>query len=156
MVAYFSRSGNTRVIAGQIHRARASDLFEIVPATPYPDDYEQTVEQARRERDSGYEPPLKSTVADLASYETVFLGFPVWGETAPPIVRSFLARHDLSGKFLIPFITHGGYGVGNSLAVLSKYAPHARLVEGLTIEADQERRTLNTVTDWLGKIRLPE
>ena len=155
MVAYFSRSGNTRVIAGQIQRARASDLFEIVPATPYPDDYEQTVEQARRERDSGYEPPLKSTVAAVASYETIFLGFPIWGETAPPIIRSFLARHDLSGKTLIPFVTHGGYGLGSSLSVLAQHAPGARLIEGLTMEADQERRTLNAVTQWLGTVRVP-
>ncbi len=155
LVAYFSRSGNTRVIAGQIQRARASDLFEIVPATPYPDDYEQTVEQARRERDSGYEPPLKSTVAAVASYETIFLGFPIWGETAPPIIRSFLARHDLSGKTLIPFVTHGGYGLGSSLSVLAQHAPGARLIEGLTMEADQERRTLNAVTQWLGTVRVP-
>jgi flavodoxin len=155
LVAYFSRSGNTRVIAGQIHRARASDLFEIVPATPYPADYEQTVEQARCERDSGYEPPLKSSVADIASYRTIFLGFPIWGETAPPVIRSFLARHDLSGKTLIPFITHGGYGLGSSLSVLAQHAPGAHLIEGLTMEADQERRTLSTVTQWLGKVPAP-
>ncbi len=87
LVAYFSRSGNTRVIAGQIHRARKCDLFEIQPATPYPEDYEQTVEQARRERDSGYEPPLKAKVVDISRFETVFLGFPIWGQTAPPIIR---------------------------------------------------------------------
>lgn len=156
LVAYFSRSGNTRVIAGQIHRALKSDLFEIQPATPYPEDYEQTVEQARRERDSGYEPPLKSTVDAIRTYETVFLGFPVWGETAPPIIRSFLSQHDLSGKMLVPFITHGGYGLGNSLRVLAQYAPDARLPEGLTMEADQERRTLNSVTQWLSTLRVSE
>lgn len=154
LVAYFSRSGNTRVVAGQIQRARRTDLFEIEPATPYPEDYQQTVEQARRERDAGYEPPLKSVVADMASYETIFLGFPIWGETAPPIIRSFLSRHDLSGKTLVPFITHGGYGLGSSLAVIAQHAPRARMVEGLTMEADQERRTLNTVTEWLGKVRV--
>lgn len=152
LVAYFSRSGNTRVIASQIHRARGADLFEIEPATSYPEDYEQTVEQARRERDRRYEPPLRATVADIARYDTVFLGFPVWGETAPPVIRSFLSRHDLAGKTLIPFITHGGYGLGSSLAVLAEYAPGARLVEGLTMEADQERRTLTTVTQWLGNV----
>lgn len=92
LVAYFSRSGNTRVIAGQIHRALGTDLFEIQPAKAYPEDYEQTVEQARQERDRGYEPPLKSTVSRIRSYETVFLGFPIWGETAPPVIRSFLAQ----------------------------------------------------------------
>ena len=156
LVAYFSRSGNTRVIAGQIHRALKTDLFEILPATPYPEDYEQTVEQARRERDSEYEPALKARVVDVARFETVFLGFPIWGETAPPIIRSFLSRHDLSGKVLVPFITHGGYGLGSSLRVLAQYAPRARLVEGLTMEADQERRTLSSVTDWLSTLSVSE
>ncbi|SDM19010.1 Flavodoxin [Franzmannia pantelleriensis] len=153
LVAYFSRTGNTRVIAGQIHRARTTDLFEIKPATSYPEDYEQTVAQARRERDSGFEPALQDRVSNMANYSTVFLGFPIWGGTAPPIIRSFLSSHDLSGKTLIPFITHGGYGLGNSLAVIAEHAPRARLLKTeLSMEADQERRTLNRVTDWLNEV----
>jgi flavodoxin len=153
LVAYFSRSGNTRVVAGQIHRALGTALFEIRPATPYPEDYEQTVEQARRERDRGYHPPLGETVPNLASYTTVFLGFPIWGETVPPVVRSFLSSHDLSGKTLIPFITHGGYGLGNSLSVIASLAPRAKLLDGFSMQADQERQTLTRVTRWLGEIK---
>jgi flavodoxin len=155
LVAYFSRTGNTRVIAGQIHRARGATLFEIKPAAPYPEDYEETVAQARRERDSGFEPALQARVVDMASYATVFLGFPIWGEIAPPVIRSFLSNHDLAGKTLIPFITHGGYGLGSSLAVLAAHAPQARLIDtGLSMEADQERRTLNRVTEWLQRVPL--
>jgi hypothetical protein len=77
LVAYYSRSGNTRVIAGQIHRVLGAALFEIQAATPYPEDYEETVEQARRERDNGYKPPLKAEVSDMAEFRTVFLGFPI-------------------------------------------------------------------------------
>jgi flavodoxin len=154
LVAYFSRSGNTRVIAGITQRALAADLFEIRPARPYPEDYGQTVEQARQERDRGYEPPLEATVPDVAAYETVFLGFPIWGETTPPVIRSFLRAHDLSGRTLSPFITHGGYGLGNSLAVLADHAPNARIESPFSMEADQERWTLNRVTSWLGEIGL--
>lgn len=150
LVAYFSRSGNTRVIAGQIHRALGSALFEIHAATPYPEDYEETVEQARRERDNGDKPPLIDEVLDMAGFQTVFLGFPIWGETAPPVIRSFLTIHDLSGKTLVPFITHGGYGIGKSLSVLASHAPRARLLDaGLVMQADQERQTLERVTRWL-------
>jgi flavodoxin len=155
LVAYFSRSGNTRVIAGTIQRALAADLFEIRPARPYPDDYEQTVEQARRERDRGDEPPLEGSVPNMAAYERVFLGFPIWGETTPPVIRSFLRTHDLSGKLLRPFITHGGYGLGDSLAVLADHAPSTQIESSFSIEADQERRTLNQVTGWLNEIGLP-
>ena len=69
LVAYFSRSGNTRVIAGLIHRQLGTDLFEIRPASPYPEDYLATVEQARQERDSGYEPGLEAKVANMADYD---------------------------------------------------------------------------------------
>lgn len=151
LVVYFSRSGNTRVIAGQIGRAMDAQVFEIIPATPYPEDYEETVAQATRERESGYEPPLESSVENIADYDTIWLGFPIWGGSVPPVIRSFLSGHDLSGKTLIPFITHGGYGTGNSLAVVAEHAPQARLVEPFVLEADQERRTLERVTDWLGQ-----
>lgn len=153
LVAYFSRSGNTRVVAGQIRRALGADLFEIRPARPYPEDYEETVEQARQERDNGHEPPLEGGVPDMATYTTVFLGFPIWGETAPPVMRSFLTAHDLSGKALRPFITHGGYGLGDSRSVLARHAPRARLLGGFSMQADQERRTLNRVRGWLGEIQ---
>lgn len=152
LVAYFSRSGNTRVVAGLIHRARRADLFEIKPARPYPDAYLETVEQAREERDSGHEPALEAKVARMADYDTVFLGFPIWGETAPPVIRSFLSAHDLSNKTLIPFVTHGGYGLGNSQSVLASHAPKARWRDGFVMEADQERRTMDRVTGWLNDI----
>jgi flavodoxin len=154
LVVYFSRTGNTRVIANQIRRAHTAEMFEIVPAAPYPEDYEQTVSQAQRERDAGFEPPLQGKVRDIASYDTIFLGFPIWGTTAPPVIRSFLSTHDPSGKTLIPFITHGGYGLGSSLSVVQQHAPKAKLIKGFAIEADQERRTLEQVTSWLGGLPL--
>ena len=149
LVAYFSRSGNTRVVAGLIHRTLGTDLFEIRPARPYPEDYLETVEQARQERDTGYEPALKAKISNMAAYDTVYLGFPIWGETTPPIVRAFLAAHDLSEKTLIPFVTHGGYGLGNSPSILASHAPKAHLHPGFSMQADQERQTMERVTGWL-------
>jgi flavodoxin len=152
LVAYFTRSGNTRVIAGTIHRARKTDLFEIRPAKPYPEDYDQTVAQATVERDRGFEPPLAATVAGIARYEVIYLGFPIWGTTAPPVIRSFLRAHDLKGKTIRPFITHGGYGLGDSLAVLAAHAPGARIEAAFSMEADQEKRTLGQVNGWLQRL----
>ncbi|CAN7688039.1 flavodoxin [Mesorhizobium sp. LjNodule214] len=154
LVAFFSRSGNTRVIAGQVSRALPADLFEIVPATPYPADYFETVEQARQERDRGDRPPLKAQLPSTAPYATVFLGFPIWGETAPPVIRTFLTLHDLADKAIIPFITHGGFGLGNSQAVLASHAPQARLMEGFSMQAPQERQTIERVTQWLDTLKV--
>ena len=149
LVAYFSRSGNTRVVAGLLNRAMSTDLFEIRPAVPYPDDYLATVEQARLERDRRDEPALAAAVPNMARYETLYLGFPIWGETAPPIIRSFLKAHDLVGKTVIPFVTHGGYGLGNSQSVLASHAPMARLQRCFSMQADQERQTMDRVNGWL-------
>lgn len=156
LVVCFSRSGNTRVVARQVRRALKADLFEIEPETPYPDDYFETVAQAKQQTDSGYEPPLKTKVADIASYATVFLAFPIWGMTAPPVIRSFLATHDLSGKTIIPLVTHGGYGLGDSLDIVARHAPRSSLVDGFSMPAPQERRTIEMVTQWLGEQRAPK
>ncbi|MCC0808043.1 flavodoxin [Methylobacterium sp. W2] len=153
LVAFFTRSGNTKVIAGTVQRDLKADLFEIRPAQPYPEDYEETVAQAQRETERRYEPPLAATVPDIAAYDTVFLGLPIWGTTAPPVIRSFLRSHDLKGRTLRPIITHGGYGLGDSMAVIRAHASGAMVAEPFSMEADQERRTLNKVRGWLGSIK---
>lgn len=153
LVAYFSRSGNTPVIAGVIHRSLKSDLFEIEPASPYPNDYFQTVEQAKNERASGTRPALKHRLAGLGRYQTIYLGFPIWGTSVPPVVQTFLSTHNLAGKLLIPFITHGGYGKGDSDDILACLAPAARREKPFVIECDQERKTTEAVTRWLEAVR---
>jgi flavodoxin len=149
LVAFFTRSGNTKLIAGKVRRDLGADLFEIQPAQAYPEDYEATVAQAEREKQSGYEPPLKENVAEIGMYNTVYLGFPIWGSTAPTIIKSFLSKHDLAGKDVVPLITHGGYGAGDSLGVLRRMAPKARLSRPFIIRMDQERAILKEVANWL-------
>ena len=149
LVAYFTRSGNTKVIAGKVRRDLDAELFEIQPATPYPEDYEATVAQAEQEKQTGHEPALKELVADIGAYTTVYLGFPIWGSTAPTVIKSFLSKHDLTGKDLVPLVTHGGYGPGDSIAVLRRMAPKARLRKEFVIRMDQERAILRDVSRWL-------
>ncbi|MEC5397375.1 flavodoxin [Uliginosibacterium sp. H1] len=149
LVAFFSRSGNTRVIAGFLQRTLGTDLHEIVPATAYPADYETTVAQATRERNSGYAPALAGRAARMADYDTVFLGFPVWGMSLPPVIRSFLRTHDLARKNLVPVITHGGYGSGDSLDLLARQAPQARMGKPFILQCDQERSTNERIDQWL-------
>jgi len=153
LVVYFSRSGNTRLIAGVIQRSLHTDLFEIVPSKPYPEDYFQTVDEAKKQRDGGVKPALKSNVSNIDRYQTIYLGFPVWGTTVPPVVQSFLSTHDLTDKLLIPFITHGGYGSGNSEDILAGLAAGARREKPLVIECDQERKITETVNSWLETVR---
>lgn len=149
LVAYFSRTGNTRVVAGLLHRALGAELFDIEPAVSYPEEYLATVERARQERDQAIEPALKLKAPGISDCRTLLLGFPIWGETAPPIIRSFLSAHDLSGKTLIPFITHGGYGLGDSLKVIARHAPGAVVKAGFVMQGEQERQFMDRVNGWL-------
>lgn len=149
LVAYVTRSGNTRVIAGALSRQFNSRLFEIRTAEPYPEDYEAHVAQARAERDARATPELAEQMDDLARYDTVFLGSPVWGGAMPAPLRSFLTRHDLTGKTIAPFITHGGFGTGSLPDTLAELAPEAKILPPFVLECDQERRTLDRLADWL-------
>jgi flavodoxin len=152
LIAFLSRSGNTRVIAGQLQRRFGADLFEIRAAEPYPADYEEAVARAQRERDAEATPPLAEGVAEIGRYDTVFLGFPVWGMALPAPVRTFLTTHDLDGRTPVPFITHGGYGTGSAPETLAALAPGARIVTPFVREMDQERATMNAVSAWLAAV----
>jgi hypothetical protein len=112
------------------------------------------VAQAQTERDSGFELAMESDVTNIAVYDTLFLGFPIWGTTTPPFIRTFLSTHDLSGKTGVPFVTHGGYGLGEGYSVLASHAPKARIIEGFAMQADQERKTMEQVEQWLSTAKV--
>ena len=103
LVVYFSHTGNTRTIAGYIHKTVKSDLVEIKTVDTYTDDYDALLAQVRKEVADEYCPPLSTTVENISSYDMVFIGYPIWVETAAPPIRSFLTTHDLAGKTVVPF-----------------------------------------------------
>ena len=149
LVAYLTRSGNTGVIVGYLQRRFQAELFEVRTAEPYPEDYQAHVDLAQQQQEAGIRPELAESVTNIAAYETVFLGFPIWGKALPVPVQTFLTTHDLSGKTVVPFITHGGYGTGSAPETLAELAPDADILEPFVLEMDQERATLNSVSAWL-------
>ncbi len=120
LVAYYSYSGNTKEVAEAIHEKVGGDLFEIKTEGSYPEEYRQMTLQAQKEIRDGYRPKLTSNVADIAQYDVIFLGSPNWWGTITPQVSSFLESYDLSGKKVVPFITHGGGGAQNTIADMTK------------------------------------
>lgn len=119
LIAYYSYSGNTKEVAEAIQKEIGGDLFEIKAEGTYPDEYRPMTEQAKKEIDAGFRPKLTTSVADMAQYDVVFIGSPNWWGTITPQVSSFLESYDLSGKTVIPFITHGGGGQQNTIADLT-------------------------------------
>lgn len=130
------------------------DIFEIETAKPYPDDYDAVVKQATEERESGYKPPLKSRVQDMGSYDVVFIGFPIWGMALPSPIRSFLSEHNLSGKTIVPFCTHGGYGQGQSFNTVKELSQQSNTLEGFAVDGKSAARAQPEVRKWLQEIKL--
>lgn len=127
LVIFYSQNGATKKVAEIFQKARNADVFEIALATPYPSTYDSTIAAVREQRESKQWPALVNAKADLAKYDTVFLGYPImFGSFAPPIY-SFLDSNDLSGKVVVPFCTYGSGGRKASAAELKTLEPNANV-----------------------------
>ena len=134
LVAFFSASGVTAKAAQLLAKAADAELFEIVPETPYTKadlnwlnpKSRSTVEM----KDRACRPAIASQVADMAQYDRIFVGFPVWWYREPSIIDTFLERYDFSGKTVIPFCTSGGSWLGESTDNFRRLAPNAKVLEG--------------------------
>ena len=118
LVAYFSASGVTRKVAAEIAKAEAAELFEILPEVPYSTkDLDWTDKQSRSTlemQDPGCRPTIAGRVENMAQYDVVFIGFPIWWGREPSVVDTFLDTHDFTGKTIVPFCTSGGSGIGET------------------------------------------
>lgn len=155
LIAYFSWSGNTEAVAQEIQSQTGADLFEVVPAEPYTDDYDELLDIAREEQSSEARPDIADTV-DLSGYDTVYLGFPNWWGDMPMIIYTFLDEYDLSGKTIAPFNTSGGSGFSGSLDTITEMEPDAEITEGLSLGSSEAEDCGDTVSSWLNSIGLAE
>lgn len=155
LIVYFSWSGNTEAVAQEIQSQTGADLFEIVPAEPYTDDYDELLDIAQEEQSSDARPAIADTV-DLSGYDTVYLGFPNWWGDMPMIMYTFLDEYDLSGKTIAPFNTSGGSGFSGSLDTIAEMEPDAEIAEGLSLGSSEAEDCSDTVSGWLGSIGLAE
>jgi flavodoxin len=154
LIAYFSHSGNTQVVANHIQATLGGDLFRIAAVDPYPRDYDAVVDVAGKEQKRGARPKLAGKVAGVGSYDVVFLGYPNWWSTMPMAVFSFLEAHNLSGKKIAPFCTHEGSGLGRSVRDLKGACPQSVVLEGLAIRGGIVRTAQKDVLSWLERIGL--
>lgn len=130
LVAYFTLTGNTEKAAKIVAEATGADLYQIELVTPYPSEYQAQTELAKKELTSGTLPPIKPCPENIAEYDVVFVGSPVWWGTMATPIRTFLKSGVLNGKKVIPFVTHGGGGADKS------FADTAELCEGCTVITD--------------------
>jgi flavodoxin len=149
LIVYFSWGGNTRNMAEQIRNKTGADIFEIVPATTYPKDYNACVEQAKKEINSNYKPVLKTKIANINSYDLIIVGSPNWWSTIAPPVTTFLSNYNFSGKTILPFITHGGSRMGKSVDDIKSLCPKATILNGLPVRGSNVKNAGNDIQKWL-------
>jgi flavodoxin len=167
LIVYLSRTNNTKAIAQIIQKNLGGTLIGLELEKPYPENYQQTVQQVVKENEAHYLPPLKTRIDSIGKYNIVFIGFPTWDMNMPPPMKSFLHQYDLSGKTVIPFNTNAGYGVGSGFQTVKELCPNSKVLEGFSITGGVERDGVyfvikgekakgaeTEVKGWLQKINL--
>ena len=149
LIAYFSATGNTAKVAGNLSEAINADVFYIEPAVRYTDaDLDWRNENSRSSlemKDLSYRPEVALKRDNMDDYSTIFLGFPIWWYIAPTIVNTFLEDYDFTGKTIITFATSGGSGMGKTLEMLAPSCPGAKLIEGKIFGKDAG---INELAEW--------
>lgn len=151
LVAYFSASGVTKKAAQRLANAIGAELFEIKPAVPYASaDLNWMNSESRSSmemKDEACRPAIAEQLSNMAEYDHVFIGFPIWWYVAPRIIGTFLESYDFSGKTLVPFATSGGSGMGRTADVLKKLCPNADWKSGKVINGMSDK----ALADWAKK-----
>lgn len=167
LVVYFSRTGynypnqlldigHTARVAGFIAELTGGERFEIIPAVPYSDNYQEAVARAREEYDSNARPAIQTSLEHIDDYDTVFIGSPIWHGAVPMIIRTFYEACDLTGKTIVPFTTHAGSGLGNCMSVAREYYPQGTVLDGLAVQGTNSMNARGDVESWLRRIGVIE
>ena len=147
LVAYFSASGVTAKVAETLAEAIGADIFEIEPKVPYTKaDLDWTNRQSRSSiemNDPASRPAIAGVRDNMADYDTLFVGFPIWWYVAPTIINTFLESYDLTGKTIIPFATSGGSGIGKTNEKLLPSCAGAKLIEGKVFKSTVSKAEMN-------------
>lgn len=154
LVVYFSWSGNTENVAKSIQSQTGSDIFEIVPATPYSDDYDTVLDSAQAEQSENARPEIADSMENLTDYDVIYVGYPNWWGDMPMILYTFFDSHDLSGKTIAPFCTSGGSGLSDTVNEIKGLEPNATVTDGLHIGSGASSNPDDAVSEWLSEIGL--
>lgn len=154
LVVYFSWSGHLQTMSHWIADETGGDIVRVVTKEPYPEDYNATADRAKKEQDDGTRPEItiELTEEELAKYDTIFLGFPVWWYDLPMPMWTFLESADLSGKTVVPFFSHEGSSNGaSSLGTIEKLAEGAEVKSGdaLSIRGGSVDSSEEEVREWV-------
>lgn len=150
LIVYFSHSGNTAKAAEALQQATGGCTMKLIPCTPYPQDYDTCVAQAKKEIKEGAEPELIPANIAFDAFDVVFVGSPNWWGTIAPPVRTFLKTYDLSGKKVAFFNTHGGGGMQRCEKDFKALLPkNAVYLSGIALPGSDTAGYAKDIPAWL-------
>lgn len=152
LVAYFSASGITKKVAERLASGIEADLFEIQPQEPYTNadlNWQNSRSRSSVEmNDRSSRPEIRQNVENMAQYDVVFIGFPIWWYREPSIIDTFVETYDFNGKQIIPFATSGGSGMGTSGQNIEALTHGANVDNGKCFSSSASETALS---DWASK-----
>lgn len=153
LVLYFSVFGSTKLFAELVHERVGGDLKELKPTRPYEREYKPLLDFSKKEVDQGILTEFEELNIDINEYDNIFVGYPMWWYTYPPILKHFFKKYDMTGKTIIPFNTHEGSGTGGTYNMIRRDVPEAKVLEGFAIRggsmSEKQRPAINK---WLESI----
>ena len=153
LIVSYSYSGNTHQIAKAIQTITGADWSEIYPWQPYPVEFPELLEQVQREVRNGYKPRLLPNARSPKQYAVVFVGSPNWCGTISPPLASWLSRHDLSGKVILPFYSHCGGVAGDLAGDIAALCPKADVREALGVIGSGGDDLSAALTNWMDQAK---
>lgn len=154
LVVYFSHGGNTQKLAKEISDQVGGDFRRIEPVNAYPEG-DELYDYTEQEQADDARPEIQDLNIDMSKYDTVFIGYPIWWYAYPQVILTFFDNYDLTGKTIVPFVTHGGSGMSGTEDDMREYLSDrdVTVLDGLTVSRnDIEEDQSQTVTNWLEEL----
>ncbi len=130
LVVYYSQTGATKAVAEELQRRLHCDIVNIEAVNPYAEDYDATIQRWRKEVEDSVKVEIMPLSVNLDDYDTIFLGFPIWGGTYALPVATFLADNSLEGKTVVTFATFGSGGIDSATGDVAAAQPNAKVIKG--------------------------
>lgn len=152
LIAYFTRSGNTEKLADMIQDRVGGTKIKIETVKDYPEDYNSILAEASKEKSENARPELKTKVNNMADYDTIFIGYPIWHGDTPMAIRSFLEGYNFSGKKVVPFCSSGSSSPETSYSSVRASASGAEIPEGFWTRGANVESAAEEINQWLDRI----
>ena len=149
LVLYYSQTGTTKEVADELQKQLGADIDSIVAVESYGYDYDATIERWRKEREDSVKVAIRPLNVNVNDYDTIFLGFPIWGGTFASPVATWLADNKLEGKTIITFATFGSGGLESSTSDVKTEEPASNVIEGYGVRAARIAKSPEEINRWL-------